>query len=277
VELTGFAVNVGNFLHTRYLVAGRMSDLHAAAALYERGLATLPPDHHDRATALNSAGIVWLDLYDRLGEPDDLNQAVVHLANAVKASSDADPERPGRLANLAAARRRQADWRDTAAALTEAETLARLAHDHGMALLDALQSANVVHVATHASMAGNDPLAQHFVLSGDEPLFADSILDAAPLGARVAVLSGCGTGRTTVAHADEALALASVIHAAGVPATLSSLWSVFDRPTARFMRGVVQRLREGHTPVEALRGAQLAAIAQGRRAADWAVFTTIGC
>lgn len=86
-------------------------------------------------------------------------------------------------------------------------------------------------MATHAATLTNDPLAQCFVLADDAPLFADTILEAAPLAARLAVLSGCGTGRTTVPHADEGLALGSAVHAAGVPGVLSALWSVLDPPS----------------------------------------------
>jgi CHAT domain-containing protein len=131
-------------------------------------------------------------------------------------------------------------------------------------------------VATHTATETNDPLAQHLLLADDTPLFADAMLDAAPLTARLAVLSGCGTGRTTVAHADEGFALASAIHAAGVPGVLSSLWSVLDPPTARFMGRVVANLRDGQPPAQALRSAQVKAIAAGSRTADWAAFTFLG-
>lgn len=134
----------------------------------------------------------------------------------------------------------------------------------------------MVHVATHAATLANDPLAQHFMLADDRPLFADAILDAAPLATRLAVLSGCGTGRTTIAHADEGLALASAVHAANVPGVVSSLWSVLDLPTARFIRSVVANLNDGLLPAEALRAAQLKAIDEGRRPADWAAFTLLG-
>ena len=143
------------------------------------------------------------------------------------------------------------------------------------AVLDAFGSAAVVHVATHVGSPG-DPLAQHFVLADDTPLFADEILDAAPLTSRLAVLSGCASGRTTTAHVDEGLTLASVVHAAGVPGVISSLWSVVDIPAARLMRQVVRNLRDGRTPSDALRSAQLTAIDVGRGAADWAAFTLLG-
>ncbi|HEY0636113.1 MAG TPA: CHAT domain-containing protein [Pseudonocardiaceae bacterium] len=636
VELSGFAANVGTFLHSRYLLGGRVSDLHGAAALHKRGISRLPAGHHDRAAVLNNAGIVLLDIYDRLGEETDLELAATYLAEAVAAGDDTDPESAGRLVNLAAVLLRQAATRHTVRRLDEAEAIARraltivrhdetrrtaiatlvnimrerwqhtddrgdldrmaeldaavepgtpaahlrrgisrgmvgdrtsevrhllaalesgvdarpavaisaaqLLADHGVrlvaagdagggdlveraaagataardrlvgtgegrradlswhrdltglgalwaharwlrgdidgalaafeatravlltghvpaapppdstylaiwctpvggaaviarptgppvaaglpeltphlverlahrlsvaallgrtsldavvaavagqisrtittalepvlrageplvcaaggglallplglgemsgrplvfrhpftlalnrhsaawsqaagplrpldlgdavsvadplptrlprlpaalresaffasperrrhgtaatpaALLAALREASVVHIATHAAAPASDPLAHHFVLAGDEPLFADAILDAGPLRTRLAVLSGCGTGRTTVTHADEGLALASAVHAAGVVGVMSSLWSVVDRPTARLMRRVKEELQEGRPPVEALREAQLSTIADGGRPADWAAFTMLG-
>lgn len=144
------------------------------------------------------------------------------------------------------------------------------------ALLAALSTASLVHVATHAATETNDPLAQHLLLADDAPLFVDAVLDAAPLSARLAVLSGCATGRTTVAHADEGLALASAVHAAGVPGVVSSLWSVLDPPTARFMGQVAEHLRDGRPPAEALRSAQTRAIAANSRTANWAAFVLLG-
>lgn len=144
------------------------------------------------------------------------------------------------------------------------------------ALLTALRTHSVVHVATHAVSDAMDPLAQHFVLADDEPLFADTVLDAAPLAAQLVVLAACGTGRTTVPHVDEGLTLASTLHAAGVPTVLASLWSVYDTATADLMTGVAQQLRDGDTPAEALRNCQLSAIRAGHDGVDWAPFVTLG-
>lgn len=144
------------------------------------------------------------------------------------------------------------------------------------ALLEALREHSVVHVAAHAVTDAMDPLAQHFLLADDQPLFADTLLDAAPLSARLVVLAACGTGKTTVPHVDEGLTLASTLHAAGVPTVLASLWSVYDAATADLMTDVARRLRDGDPPAESLRNAQLAAIKAGRDAPDWAPFTTLG-
>src|SRR5207302_8475380 len=119
-----------------------------------------------------------------------------------------------------------------------------------------------------------DPLAQHFVLADDQPLFADTVLDAAPLAARLVVLAACGTGKTTVPHVDEGLTLASTLHAAGVPVVLASLWSVYDSATADLMIRVAQHMCDGDSPSVALRNSQLAAIKANRADLDWASFVT---
>jgi CHAT domain-containing protein/tetratricopeptide (TPR) repeat protein len=168
------------------------------------------------------------------------------------------------------------------AALTESAAFApdRLRFDGtratAQALLGALREHSVVHVATHAVTDAMDPLAQHFVLAHDQPLFADTVLDATPLSARLVVLAACGTGKTTVPHVDEGLTLASTLHAAGVPTVLASLWSVYDAATADLMTRVARRLHDGDSPTESLRNAQLAAIKAGRAASDWAPFATLG-
>ena len=143
-------------------------------------------------------------------------------------------------------------------------------------LLAALRTHSVVHVATHATSDAMDPLAQHFVLADDQPLFADALLDAAPLSARLVVLAACGTGKTTVPHVDEGLTLASTLHAAGVPVVLASLWSVYDTATADLMIRVAQHLYDGDSPAVALRSSQLAAIKADRADLDWAAFVTLG-
>lgn len=635
-ELAGFAANLGNCYQDRYLLAGRMSDLYRAAVLHRDGLARLPIDHHDRPALLNNAGIVALDLYDRLGDPADLDAAAAHLAEAVESSPDGDPEHASRLVNLATVRHRQAEWGDPIGRLAEAERLveqarsaathqtarraadgeladilrdrwrhtdadtdlerlqqvdqraetpstpsellrrgitrgltgdragaerylraaldrgvidrpavaisaAQLLADHGLrrlangdrvgldlveqagaaaerarrsiiglgeprraelswhrdlaglgaawaharflvgdldgawaafessravllgrglpaappptqcyvavwtgpvgggavvvrpgrplvpvdlpdlvstdaealaqslgeaallgrralgdvltsaarwiseritgrltpalragetvllalggavallpievgdaggvpflvrhpvrralshrhagwaeqaaarpldahdvvsiaapapsalpplpaalreshafapaerrlhgssatpeAVIDALGRADLVHLAVHVSAGAVDPLADHLVLADDRPLFADSLLDAAPIRARAVVLAGCATARTTVAHVDEGVALAGAVHAGGVPSVLASLWPVSDLRTAVLMGEVARRLQRGEAPAAALRGAQLATIGAGRGMVDWAGFLTVG-
>jgi CHAT domain-containing protein len=96
------------------------------------------------------------------------------------------------------------------------------------------------------------------------------------LGARLAVLSACDTGRGRLTG-EGVVGLSYALIRAGIPSVLVSLWSVPDESTAVLMSHFYQiRLRE-ESLAEALRQAMLATIADGyKNPRQWAAFTLIG-
>ncbi len=117
------------------------------------------------------------------------------------------------------------------------------------------------------------PLAGALVL-GDDLLFSGEIANL-PLTARLAVLSACGTGRGRVTG-DGTIGLKWAFLAAGVPAVVSSQWSIPDAPTAELMTLFYRRLLAGETAARALRHAMLETAAEHPHPRAWAAFGVTG-
>jgi CHAT domain-containing protein len=150
----------------------------------------------------------------------------------------------------------------------------------------ALDSARIVHLATHALVDVRHPELSGLVLSlvdvrgapRDGFLQAHEILGL-KMDAELVVLSACRTAIGKEVRGEGLIGLSRAFMAAGVPRMVASLWSVPDSATAelmsRFYRGLIE---EGHTPSEALRRAQ-DALRRERRWADpnaWAGFVFQG-
>jgi tetratricopeptide (TPR) repeat protein len=143
------------------------------------------------------------------------------------------------------------------------------------AVRDVMTDAGLVHFACHARVTASDPLTNHLLLAGDEPLFADDIARLA-CPARTVVLSACDTAAVGSAHADQALGLVGAFLATGVPSVVASLWSVGDASTGRLMARFGMLLREGHGPVDALHLARIDHRRAGETMASWAAFSAFG-
>ncbi|MGV9766767.1 CHAT domain-containing protein [Micromonospora tulbaghiae] len=139
----------------------------------------------------------------------------------------------------------------------------------------ALTEAHLLHVACHARTTAADPLTNHLLLAGDEPLFADEIARMS-LPARIVILAACDTAAVGSAHADEALGLAGAFLAAGVPAVVASLWSVGDESTGRLMHRLGRYLRDGLEPTAALHLARIDQRSGDEPTSSWAAITLLG-
>jgi CHAT domain-containing protein len=136
------------------------------------------------------------------------------------------------------------------------------------ALREALDGADVLHLACHGQFRADSPYFSALHL-GDGPL---TVRDAAalPLKAQLVTLSACETGMSKVAPGDELLGLLRGFLLAGAPRVLSTHWTVDDASTAalmaQFYRGVLagaQRL---------LRAAQQALAREQPHPYHWAAF-----
>jgi CHAT domain-containing protein len=97
-------------------------------------------------------------------------------------------------------------------------------------------------------------------LAGDEPLYAEEILQLDDFAPRLVVASACETGVIQgYETADEALTLGVMFVAAGAAGVVSTLWSISDLATALLMSCFYELLAKQpeEQPAVALRQAQL--------------------
>lgn len=123
----------------------------------------------------------------------------------------------------------------------------------------ALREATHLHLSCHGHFRFDEPLRSAIELAGGEPWLLQDLfdpgLDLASL--RLVVLSACQTGITDQELPDEALGFPAAFQKAGVPAVVSALWPVDDRPTALLLiRFYHHHLSEKMEPARALREAQ---------------------
>ncbi len=127
----------------------------------------------------------------------------------------------------------------------------------GNAVRRALDTADVVHLATHGTHQVSSPLFSSLRLS-DGPIFAHELGTDAT--ARLVVLSSCEVGSHTIRRGDEPLGMTAALLQADVPTVLASVARVRDDAAHDVMVDVHGRLASGASPAAAL-GAALASAA----------------
>jgi tetratricopeptide (TPR) repeat protein len=152
------------------------------------------------------------------------------------------------------------------------------------AVRKAIESAHVIHVASHGVFEDASPLYSHIVLApGDgTDTSDDGRLEAwelmrLPLRASLVTLAACETGRGDIRSGEGVIGLSWAALAAGAPAAVVSLWRVDERATTAWMTAFY---RSWET-VGASRAASDAARAllasdQYRHPFYWAPFVVIG-
>jgi CHAT domain-containing protein len=143
----------------------------------------------------------------------------------------------------------------------------------------------LLHFAGHAVLNREFPFLSYLLLApgsaGDTgEIYAHELyrLDLAPT--RLAVLAACSSAQGEHS-AEGVLSLARAFLAAGVPTVVASLWDVGDRDSVRLFDTFYLRLGQGRSPVDALRDAQLALLAdsaqpRGEQDFTWAAFEVVG-
>ena len=134
----------------------------------------------------------------------------------------------------------------------------------------------ILHIAAHGQYRLNQPDLSYIQL-GDGQLYTDDLLQQ-DLSYELVTLSGCETGRASVAPADELIGLGRGFLYAGAGALMVSLWPVFDETTMLFMHRMYKYLRTGNSKAAALRDAQRAVLEENRELhpAFWGAFQLIG-
>jgi tetratricopeptide (TPR) repeat protein len=172
--------------------------------------------------------------------------------------------------------------------LEEAERVARALADGpgGEPLLLTEEQATTKALREHAGTAGLLHVAAHGAFRDDAPLFSSLHLADGPLTvneiygldlsrAALVTLSGCQTGLGQ-GRGGEMLGLVHAFLFTGAPALVVSRWRVEDRAAAQLMQDFYVALTRGETVAEALRTAQLGALACRPHAGYWAAFAVWG-
>lgn len=135
-------------------------------------------------------------------------------------------------------------------------------------------TADVIHLACHGHFRPDNPLFSSLKL-GDGWL---TVRDAYNLSmpASMVTLSACETGMNDVAPGEELIGLARGFFAAGAASLLISLWTVDDEATAEMMVAFYESLKLSGSPAQAVRVAQLAALAKREHPFFWAPFVLTG-
>ena len=151
--------------------------------------------------------------------------------------------------------------------LTEEQATARALREHA-------GTAEIVHVAAHGAFRDDAPLFSSLHLA-DGPLTVNEVYELDLSQASLVTLSGCQTG-LGLGQGGEMLGLTHAFFFAGAPALVVSRWRVDDETTARLMQDFYAALAQGEAVADALRAAQLSALASHPHAGYWAAFGAWG-
>lgn len=162
-------------------------------------------------------------------------------------------------------------YRDTDIVESDADWEARLAGE------------DVLHFAGHVEGDPAKPWSVGLSLGAGGPADGESLLTVAriadlDLGARLCVLSGCGTARGMIYAGEGSMHAASAFVEAGASTVVATLWRVEDEVTERIMTRFYLGLDLGLPAGEALRRAQLEVRRSPATAHpfQWAGFVLIG-
>ncbi len=143
------------------------------------------------------------------------------------------------------------------------------------ALVDAMATTDVVHVAAHGTHHEESPLFSSVRLH-DGPVFAHE-LHRRGVAAQHVVLASCDVGSARLRPGDEALGLTAALLASGVRSVLAAVAPVRDDVTHELVRRHHTGLRQGLDAAAALEAAT-AGLPEGRLfavyGADWSAGTT---
>lgn len=146
------------------------------------------------------------------------------------------------------------------------------------AVIDKMQEAKLIHLATHGLFDEHQGLQSSLAFSTSDNsegfLTAEEILDL-NLTAELVVLSACNTGRGTITG-DGVVGLSRSFLLAGAQNTMVSLWYVPDFPTSALMTDFYRQLQDNPNKPQALRQAMLNTMKEYPSPRDWAAFVLVG-
>ena len=142
------------------------------------------------------------------------------------------------------------------------------------AFIENSKTAAFLHIATHAIFRQDNPMFSSFKLS--DGWFTAFDLFSMTCQTNLVTLSGCQSGMSEVAGADDLLGLMRGFLYAGARSLLLSLWNVNDISTAALMVRFYQEWQQGSSKSTALRSAMLAVREEYPNPFFWAPFLLVG-
>jgi CHAT domain-containing protein len=147
-------------------------------------------------------------------------------------------------------------------------------------VLNTAEGATIFHYAGHGAAWANGEASSGGLVLGSESherLTPTDIVNAQFPRLRLAFLNACETDSGSIYKSEGSVTIARSFFATGVPVVVAALWPVDDRVAGEISRHFYRHFRNGLSPAEALRQAQLAAMRDhiGSRA-DWAAFRVVG-
>ena len=149
-------------------------------------------------------------------------------------------------------------------------------------VVEAMQTAKYIHLATHGLLEAGDTNAQGYLSSlafapseNEDGFLTVRETMELDLHAEMAVLSGCDTGRGRISG-DGVVGLVRGYLSSGVPTVVVSLWPVSDNSTAVLMAMYYKELLGGASKAVALRKAMLKTRERFASPHAWAAFTLYG-
>ncbi len=109
----------------------------------------------------------------------------------------------------------------------------------------------ILHLSTHACVNDENPMLNKIFLS--DGFLSGYDLTNIALNAKMAVLSACNTGSGKLVKGEGIMSLARGFTLAGCPSTVTTLWSVDDCATSKFIIQFYKHLLQGLPKNEALR------------------------
>ncbi len=208
-------------------------------------------------------GAVFADL----GRPFEPHR--IFLAGNPANPGDALQELQGAAAELQAI---QASFPGEEIALFEGVDLTRAAFDS-----EAFRTADLVHIASHATIDMAYPELSRISLSGSVQSTTEFLtpndLTKTQTSAQLVVLSACSTVGLNRFEYDNNLGFVSEFLLQGSKHVMASLWPVADRATALFLTGFYQELAASSDVAGALRHSKLKLIDTGQSGvSQWAAF-----
>jgi CHAT domain-containing protein len=141
-----------------------------------------------------------------------------------------------------------------------------------------LESAGIIHFATHGELSESDPLSSALLLvpgDGEDGRLEVRELLGLDLHARLVVLSACETGLGKLSRGDELVGLQRAFLYAGTPTVVTTLWKVDDRASYELVRSFYEHLKKTGA-ADALRQAQLETMRTFPHPFAWAAFGLTG-
>jgi CHAT domain-containing protein len=141
-----------------------------------------------------------------------------------------------------------------------------------------LESAGIIHFATHGELSESDPLSSALLLvpgEGEDGRLEVRELLGLDLHARLVVLSACETGLGKLSRGDELVGLQRAFLYAGTPTVVTTFWKVDDRASYELVRSFYEHLKKTGA-ADALRQAQLETMRTFPHPFAWAAFGLTG-